>query len=91
MKLLLLDALRDTANQRFMFADETTIPAYPPTVVYQQFMLESRSRMKACLVRAGRMVLHTAALRKSPIIMNIQLSRVPAVEPATLTHTGSRT
>lgn len=48
MRLLLRAALSDLSNQQFMYACEHTIPLYPPTLVYQQLMGESKSRINAC-------------------------------------------
>ena len=48
MRLLLSAALKNPLNQRFAFMDETTVPLYPPTVVYQQMMKEGVSRVDAC-------------------------------------------
>ena len=48
MRLLLRAALSDLLNQRFMYACEQTIPLYPATLVYQQLMGESKSRINAC-------------------------------------------
>ena len=51
MKLLLIAATADPDNQRFLLADETTLPLYSPAALYQQFVLEARSRIQACEVR----------------------------------------
>ena len=48
MRLLLRAALADVRTQRFMYACEHTLPLYPPTLVYQQLMGESKSRINAC-------------------------------------------
>ena len=53
LQVLLKAALREAANQRFMMLDETTIPLYPPQLVWSQFMGESKSRMSACEVHSG--------------------------------------
>ena len=48
MRLLLRAALANTLNERFVYLCETTIPIYPPTVVYHQLMKETKSRIDAC-------------------------------------------
>jgi hypothetical protein len=50
MRLLLAAAVADPANQRFQFLDETSIPLYPPHLVWAQFMHETKTRMSACEV-----------------------------------------
>ena len=50
MRLLLAKAVADPANTRFQFLDETSIPLYPPHLVWAQFMHETKTRMSACQV-----------------------------------------
>ena len=45
---LLIAALRDAANQRFVLLSETCVPLFPPAAVWLQLMHESRSRLNAC-------------------------------------------
>lgn len=45
---LLLAALEDAANQRFVLLSETCVPLFPPAAVWLQLMHESRSRLNAC-------------------------------------------
>ncbi|DBB02673.1 TPA: hypothetical protein ACH3X3_011637 [Trebouxia sp. C0006] len=47
-KRLLRTALRDPMNQRFVLISEDSIPLYPPATIYQQLMLEDKSRINAC-------------------------------------------
>jgi Core-2/I-Branching enzyme len=49
-RLLLRQALKDPANQRFQLLSESCIPLYPAQVVYQQLILETHSRIAACTV-----------------------------------------
>ena len=48
MRLLLRAALEEVLNQRFVYLCEQTLPLYPPTLVWQQLMTESKSRVNAC-------------------------------------------
>jgi hypothetical protein len=50
MRRLLAKAVADPGNTRFQFLDETSIPLYPPHLVWAQFMHETRTRMSACQV-----------------------------------------
>ena len=50
MRLLLAKAVADPANTRFQFLDETSIPLYPPHLVWAQFTHETKTRMSACQV-----------------------------------------
>ena len=45
---LLRAALQDPLNQRFVLISEDSIPLYPPATIYQQLMLEDKSRINAC-------------------------------------------
>ncbi|KAL3131147.1 hypothetical protein ABBQ38_000452 [Trebouxia sp. C0009 RCD-2024] len=45
---LLQAALQDPLNQRFVLVSEDSIPLYPPATIYQQLMLEDKSRINAC-------------------------------------------
>ena len=45
---LLIAALEDAANQRFVLLSETCVPLFPPASVWLQLMHESRSRLNAC-------------------------------------------
>ena len=47
-KRLLRAALQDPLNQRFVLISEDSIPLYPPATIYQQLMLEDKSRINAC-------------------------------------------
>jgi hypothetical protein len=53
MRLLLAAAVADPANTRFQFLDETSIPLYPPHLVWAQFVHETKTRMSACQVCFG--------------------------------------
>ena len=48
MRLLLRAALEDALNQRFVYLCEQSLPLYPPTLIWQQLMTESKSRVNAC-------------------------------------------
>lgn len=48
MRLLLRAALANPLNQHFVYLCETTIPLYPPTVIYSQLIKEGKSRISAC-------------------------------------------
>ena len=48
VKKLLEVALREPLNQRFVVLSETSIPIYPPQVVYRQLLSETFSRINAC-------------------------------------------
>lgn len=47
-KRLLQAALADPLNQRFVMLSESALPLYPPATIYQQLMLEDKSRINAC-------------------------------------------
>ena len=53
MRLLLAAAVADSDNQRFVFLDETTLPLYPPPLVWAQLMGEAKTRMAACEVSSS--------------------------------------
>lgn len=48
-RALLADALRDPLNQRFALMSDTSVPLYPPTIVYAQ-LLSQPSYQDACAV-----------------------------------------
>ena len=48
MRLLLRAALSQPLNQHFVFLCETSIPIYPPTVVYLQLIQGGKSKIDAC-------------------------------------------
>ena len=66
MRLLLAAAVADPANTRFQFLDETSIPLYPPHLVWAQFMHETKTRMSACEVSAD--CIHMAGSSVKPHI-----------------------
>lgn len=41
-------AFADPSNHWFVLLSETTIPLYPPTVMWRQLMREQRSRINTC-------------------------------------------
>ena len=45
---MLREALKEPRNQRFLLLSDSGIPLYPPTVMWQQLMGESKSRIEAC-------------------------------------------
>lgn len=45
---LFQSALGTQSNQRFVMLSESGIPLYPPTLIWQQLMSESKSRINAC-------------------------------------------
>ena len=45
---LLIAALADVANQRFVLLSESCVPLFPPATVWLQLMQERRSRLNAC-------------------------------------------
>ena len=45
---MLREALKEPRNQRFLLLSDTGVPLYPPTVVWQQLMSETKSRIDAC-------------------------------------------
>ena len=45
---MLREALKEPRNQRFLMLSDSGVPLYPPTVVWQQLMSESKSRIDAC-------------------------------------------
>lgn len=45
---VLKQAILDPLNQRFVLLSETCVPLYPPSTVYQQLMIGSKSRINAC-------------------------------------------
>ena len=45
---LFKEALGNPFNQRFVILSESGIPLYPPTLIWQQFMSETKSRINAC-------------------------------------------
>jgi hypothetical protein len=45
---MLREALKEPRNQRFLLLSDTGVPLYPPTVVWQQLMGESKSRIDSC-------------------------------------------
>lgn len=47
-RALLRAALRDPANQRFLFLSESCVPLYPAPAVYLQLLAERSSRVWAC-------------------------------------------
>ena len=47
-RLMLREALKEPRNQRFLLLSDTGIPLYPPTLVWQQLMGESKSRIDSC-------------------------------------------
>lgn len=47
--MLLSAALRDPLNQRFALVSDTSVPLYPPAVVYEQ-LLSQPSYQDACAV-----------------------------------------
>ncbi|KAF6256320.1 core-2/I-branching enzyme-domain-containing protein [Scenedesmus sp. NREL 46B-D3] len=47
--LLLRAALQDESNVHFVMVSDTSIPLYPPQVVWAQMMSEQRSRLDACM------------------------------------------
>lgn len=47
-KILLRAALQDPLNQNFVMLSESALPLYPPATIYQQLMLEDKSRINAC-------------------------------------------
>ncbi|WIA35555.1 hypothetical protein OEZ86_003980 [Tetradesmus obliquus] len=49
--LLLRAALQDESNVHFVMVSDTSIPLYPPQVVWAQLMSEQRSRLDACTTR----------------------------------------
>uniref|UniRef100_A0A383VRB6 Uncharacterized protein n=1 Tax=Tetradesmus obliquus TaxID=3088 RepID=A0A383VRB6_TETOB len=49
--LLLRAALQDELNSHFVVLSDTSIPIYPPQVVWAQLMSEQRSRIDACATR----------------------------------------
>lgn len=48
MRLLLQAALNQPLNAHFVFLCETSIPLYPPTVVYSQLIKGGKSKIDAC-------------------------------------------
>lgn len=48
VKRLLEEALKEPLNQRFVVLSATSIPIYPPQVVYRQLLSETFSRINAC-------------------------------------------
>ena len=47
-RALIQNALLDAFNQRFVLLSESCIPLYPPQLIYQQLIGESRSRVNTC-------------------------------------------
>ena len=47
-KKLLEIALQEPLNQRFVVLSESSIPIYPPQVIYRQLLSETFSRINAC-------------------------------------------
>ena len=45
---LLIAALVNAANQRFVLLSESCVPLFPPATVWLQLMHEARSRLNAC-------------------------------------------
>ena len=45
---MLREALKEPRNQRFLMLSDSGVPLYPPTVVWQQLVGESKSRIDAC-------------------------------------------
>ncbi|KAK9829906.1 hypothetical protein WJX72_008600 [[Myrmecia] bisecta] len=62
-RALIRTALQDPLNQVFVLLDETTIPLYPPTLVWQQLLEEGVSRINPCY---NRKVRNNTMLRWSP-------------------------
>ena len=63
-KLLLSSALKEPANQRFLLLSDTGLPLYPPTLMWQQLMGETKSRINACGgVRARHVCITTRHVR----------------------------
>ena len=59
-RLLLQAALEDPANAWFVLLSETTVPLYPPTVLWRQLMAETKSRINACWSWVGGGPSHAA-------------------------------
>lgn len=81
MRLLLAAAFADPANQRFQFLDETSIPLYPPHLVWAQFMHETKTRMSACEVNPTSFAKDSRIFREG-IWTHVMLS--PQAEALTL-------
>ena len=48
MVLLLKAALAEPENVKFVLVSDTSVPLYPPEVVYAQLLVEEKSRVDAC-------------------------------------------
>lgn len=62
-------ALQEPLNMCFVLQSESSIPLYPPTVVYQQLMSEDKSRINACSAEVSTCALlcaPSAAQRHAP-------------------------
>lgn len=46
--LLMREGMKDPLNHKFVLISDTTIPLYPPQVIYAQLMAEAKSRTDAC-------------------------------------------
>ncbi|KAL4439715.1 hypothetical protein ABPG75_002716 [Micractinium tetrahymenae] len=53
---LIISALSDQRNQRFILIRQTCTPLYPPHVVYLQLLSDTKSRVNACANTDGSMV-----------------------------------
>ncbi len=77
-KRLLRTALQDPLNQRFVLISEDSIPLYPPATIYQQLMLEDKSRINACKLMFWRRQMNryscwTHALRLAPLQLHLDV------------------
>lgn len=48
IRQLLKASLENQANQKFALLSDSCAPLYPPTTVYQQLLMEPKSRISAC-------------------------------------------
>ncbi len=56
--VLLTAALQDPLNVKFLLVSDSSLPLYPPQMLWAQLMAESTSRLDACTTRPDKIDLY---------------------------------
>ena len=66
-RALVRNALENPLNQKFILLSEAGVPLYPPNIMYHQLIIETKSRVMACVTPTvgGGGAAAVAALRRS--------------------------
>ena len=84
LKELIMSALEDRLNQKFILISESGIPLYPGETMWVELMVEEKSRINACELGVSlsrkRLFFHSAPGHQHPCTAQLQRPWCPLIK-----------